>query len=191
MNTPTHLLISVALLAKPDAPRRNMAVIFGALIPDLSIYILFVWAKFVVQVLEYEIWRQLYWQEPWQTLSGLSNSIPLYAMLVMLGLWRGWPLLVIAGASVLLHLAFDFPFHASDAHRHFWPFSDWRFHSPLSYWDGEHHGEFVRIFELTMAIVLMGIVFRRFKEVWVKVALAIGLVSYAAVPLYFMLTHHG
>ncbi|GBF25397.1 hypothetical protein MnTg02_00428 [bacterium MnTg02] len=191
MNTPTHLLISIALLAKPDAPRRNMAVIFGALIPDLSIYVLFVWAKLVAQVPEQEIWRHLYWQEPWQTLSGLSNSFPLYAMLVALGVWRGWTLLAIFGASALLHLAFDFPFHASDAHRHFWPFSDWRFHSPLSYWDGGHYGELVGIFELAMAIALMAIIFRRFKEVWVKVALAIGLVSYAAVPLYFMLAHHG
>lgn len=191
MNTPTHLLTSVVLLARPGAPKRNMAVIFGALVPDLSIYILFVWAKFIVQVPEHEIWRQLYWQEPWQTMSALSNSLLLYATLLAFGLWRTWPLAAVVGASALCHLALDFPFHASDAHRHFWPISDWRFHSPLSYWDSSHHGDLVSAIELAMALTFMWIIYRRFEGIWVRAALAVALVSDVAVPLYFTLTLGG
>ena len=42
--------------------------------------------------------------------------------------------------AALLHIALDFPLHADDAHRHFWPVSDWRFFSPVSYWDPAHNG---------------------------------------------------
>ena len=41
MMTQTHLLMAASLFAKPGQTRRNTAVIAGALIPDLSIYILF------------------------------------------------------------------------------------------------------------------------------------------------------
>jgi len=34
-----------------------------------------------------------------------------------------------------LHALFDFPLHHDDGHRHFWPFSEFRFDSPVSYWD--------------------------------------------------------
>ena len=43
-------------------------------------------------------------------------------------------------ASMLLHVAGDLPFHHDDGHRHFFPFSDWRFESPISYWDRDHYG---------------------------------------------------
>ena len=41
MNTPTHLLLSVALLAKPGEKRRNWAVIAGSLIPYIGVPLYF------------------------------------------------------------------------------------------------------------------------------------------------------
>ncbi len=188
MNTPTHLLVSVAALGKPGKSKLNLTVIGGALLPDMSIYVLFLWAKLIAQVPERQIWQVLYWQEPWQTLSAISNSIPFYAALLILGLFLRWPLFWVFAASALLHIGLDFPFHTSDAHRHFWPFSDWRFHSPLSYWDRSHHGDWVSAVEFLLGVGLIIFIWRRFTGIWVRSALAIGLISYVAVPAYFALT---
>ncbi len=190
MMTPTHVLIGAAAFARPGDRRRNLAAIFGALLPDLSIFVLFGWGRFVKGVSEHQLWRELYWQEPWQTLGAISNSAPLYAGLLLLGWWRAWPLVWVLGGAALLHVACDLPLHALDAHVHFWPFTDWRFHSPLSYWDNSFHGAIVRVFEGTFAVILIGLLAWRFKSVGVRLLLALALLSYVGVPLYFRLMLH-
>jgi len=52
-------------------------------------------------------------------------------------------------------MVLDFPFHAEDAHKHFWPLSDWRFHSPFSYWDNRRCADFVSLAEKGIAIAMM------------------------------------
>ena len=187
MNTPTHLLVSAALLTKPNATKDNLAVVAGSLTPDLSIYVLFVWARLFAGIDERTLWSQVYWQEPWQTYSAICNSIPLYLLLLALGALINQRTLLLFAASALIHMGLDLPFHASDAHQHFWPFSDWRFHSPLSYWDGRHYGGIVSVIEICMAVVCITLLWRRFKDVWVRALLMLGLVTYVAVPVYFRL----
>ena len=152
MNTPTHMLTAAAVLSRPGKPWSNSTVLLGALLPDLSIFVLFGWAR-LQGIPQYEIWRKLYWQEPWQTLSAISNSFPIWAVILGIAmLVRSSILMVLAGA-VLIHLALDFPVHADDAHKHFWPLSDWRFYSPMSYWDPAHNSRFVMLGELVLCIV--------------------------------------
>jgi hypothetical protein len=50
-------------------------------------------------------------------------------------------------ASLLLHTVGDFLLHHTDAHRHFFPFSDWKFYSPISYWDPSHFGAAAAVIE--------------------------------------------
>lgn len=40
MNTPAHLIIGLAAFGKPGAPRVTAAALAGAMIPDLSLYLL-------------------------------------------------------------------------------------------------------------------------------------------------------
>ncbi len=190
MNTPTHLLISAAVLTRrgdADEPKRNIAILAGALLPDAAIYLLFVWARLIERVPEAEVWRNLYWQEPWQSLVAIGNSIPLFAAVTGIGLALKRPIVTLIGLSALLHLAFDLPFHADDAHPHFWPLTDWRFHSPLSYWDENHFGTWVSLAEGLLAIGLIVLLWRRFEGRIVRGALVLALVSYIAVPVYFTL----
>ena len=191
MNTPTHILVGMAAFSKPGEIKRNSAIFAAALIPDLSIFILYFWGKFIMQVGDHQIWRELYWQEPWQTYGAISNSIPLYALLLAIGLWQKWSILTIIALTALLHLALDLPFHATDAHKHFWPITDWRFHSPLSYWDVNHHGDWVARIEIIFGFLLTALLFIRFKSFWVRSALALALLSYIAVPLFFYFTLGG
>lgn len=185
MHTPTHLLIGAAALTRRGERARNIAAIAGSLVPDSSIYVMWGWARLVVGMPEREVWRRLYWTEGWQMASAAVNSVPIYAALLVLGLSRGWTLLTVFAAAALLHVAFDFPFHNQDAHRHFWPFTDWRFHSPLSYWNDAHYGQVVGAVEVAGALMLLFVLWHRFKAAWVRLALLLALTSYVAVPVYF------
>ena len=191
MNTPTHLLIGAAVLARPAedaaARRRNAAILTGALVSDAAIFILFAWARLLQGISEHRLWSEIYWQEPWQTLVAIGNSIPLYLGLLLFGLVARSQIAIVFAAAALLHLAFDLPFHHDDAHPHFWPFSDWRFHSPLSYWDHDHYGRFVSLAEIALAVVLIVFLWRRFASRLVRALLLLAFATYVAVPAYFTL----
>lgn len=187
MMTPTHLISAGALFAKPGSRTENSALFAGAFFPDLSIFVLFFWAK-AVGIPDEELWSTTYWSEPWQTFSAISNSVPLFAVLAVAAWALGWRVLLLFALGALVHLALDFPFHATDAHRHFWPITDWRFYSPFSYWDGRYGAEIVRVIELAIMGVGLAFLWRRFDAAWVKVAVILGLLSTVAVPTYFMLT---
>lgn len=172
MNTPTHLIAASAILARPNRPLRNYAVLAGAVIPDLFIYILSTWALLAGRMNE-DLWQITYWQEPWQSLGAISNSVPLALAILGIGIWRKWAWLSLMAAALLIHAALDFPLHADDAHRHFWPISDWRFHSPVSYWNPDHHGLWGGMLDCAVLFAGLGILWLRFTAKWVRMSLAI------------------
>ena len=200
MNTQTHLLVAAAIFAKPDAPKRNSALIVGALLPDAAIFALFGWAM-VNGVPQGELWGRIYFSEPMLTLTAIGNSAPLFIALALLG-WA-WakarsdeplaalPTLTVLGLAALTHLAGDFPVHVNDAHPHLWPFSDWRFRSPVSYWDNAHHGRAFGVFEAALGIALASLLFVRFKAFWVRGLLALCVLAYLAVPVFWWLQFAG
>jgi hypothetical protein len=193
MMTPTHVVIGTALLTKPGADSRSWAAIAGSLAPDLSIYAMFALGRLFWGLSDADLWPSpngLYWQEPWQTLSAVSNSFPLFCGLFALGLLLRREVLWVFAAAALLHLACDFTVHHDDAHIHFWPFSDWRFRSPVSYWDPAYHGDVLSKLELGLSVVLMLWLWWRFTSPRVRIALGAGLASYVAVPAYFSLMLH-
>lgn len=87
------------------------------------------------------------------------------------------------GLTALLHIALDAPVHASDAYRHFWPLSDWRFFSPLSYWETLHHAQWVALFEAALVALCTFMLWRRFKALWVRGMLALILLATVANAL--------
>ena len=196
MNTQTHVLVAAAIFAKPGQPKRNWAMLIGALIPDAAIYGLFAWAL-VTGVPQETIWREIYFTEPMLTLTAIGNSAPLYlAVAVLAWAWArmraggsppALPTLTVLGLAALTHLAGDFPVHVYDAHPHFWPLTDWRFRSPVSYWDNDYHARWVAIAESILGLVLAAILFRRFKQLWVRGLLGLCVLAYVAVPLFWWL----
>lgn len=200
MNTQTHLLVAAAIFAKPDRPKRNTALIIGALLPDAAIFALFGWAV-LTGVPQEVLWREIYFSEPMLTLTAIGNSAPLYAAIALAAWayarWRtgrplpALPTLTVLGLAALTHLAGDFPVHADDAHPHFWPLTDWRFRSPVSYWDNAHHGRAFGAFEAALGITLAAILFFRFKALWVRALLALCVLAYLAVPVFWYLQFAG
>jgi len=83
------------------------------------------------------------------------------------------------------------PLHVDDAHAHFWPFSDWRFVSPVSYWNPGYYGHIWAPIEgaLALALALIAVLWLRFQPRWVRAALVLAALSYVAVPAYFSVMH--
>lgn len=192
MITPTHMLVAGAVVGRSwHRPWQLALCWFGGFFPDFSVFLMVICVRLGL-VQSDNLWRSptgLYWQEPWQALSAISNSIPLYLLLAGIGWivskgrgvrWRpaGLGLLLFAMAA-LLHVLLDFPVHADDAHVHFWPFSDWRFHSPVSYYQRAYHGELVGLLEAVAAAGLALFIVWRFRAWQIRVSALLLLVPHA------------
>lgn len=182
MNTPTHTLLALALLSEKAHPlsknghrKRNLAVFFGSLIPDLAIFVWAPYQRLVNGISGDVLWNKLYFLPPMQNLIAWFNSVPIYAALALIGFItfsKTWgKLLFFFALAALIHMATDFPIHADDAYRHFWPLSDWRFVSPLSYWDNNHHAPWIRLIEAGVAGICIAVLWYRFPKRWVKITL--------------------
>lgn len=160
MNTPSHVLISCAAVGSRPAGRLWPSLVGGAL-PDAPIYLFFVYEKLLLRVPEHLIWSRDYFVSPIRPVLDALHSLPLILLALGVALalrndilkWLSW--------SLLLHACADFPLHHDDAHRQFFPFSDFRFASPVSYWDPRHHGAWGASFELVVTAVCVAVLFRR------------------------------
>ncbi len=147
--------------------------------------VFYVWERLVRGMSEGRIWSERYFDPGWQVVFDIPSSIPLLVLalgLVVLfgrrtasaglgpesgvasglrGGWRTAPALFVA--SMILHALGDLPLHREDAHRHFFPFSDWRFTSPVSYWDPEHFGGYAALGEVVLVLAVSVFLFRRYR----------------------------
>ena len=98
-------------------------------------FIFFAVEAFILKHPQRLIWGERYFLPEWQNLFDLFNSIPLFLILLGIGYWRKSNALIVCSLSLLLHAAGDFFLHQDDGHRHFFPLLQYRFHSPVSYWD--------------------------------------------------------
>lgn len=150
MNTPAHLLIGAAVMGRsragaPNAALRHLlwAAVVGALLPDLSLYLLAGGALMIYDIPAHVVFNELYFSVTWQRIFAIDNSFVVWGVLLSIALWRrsGWGI-ALTGAA-LLHLAFDFPLHHDDGRPHFWPITGWVFESPISYWDRRHGANWI------------------------------------------------
>ncbi|MEM9186180.1 MAG: hypothetical protein AAGB00_06745 [Planctomycetota bacterium] len=158
MNTPAHVIASCVLIPhKPGWPATS-ALVVGALAPDLPMFGFYAYQKLLRGRSEAEVWSNdpaalgLYFNPEWQLFFDWFNSLPLLAVLAAVCRLAGWQWGLLCAASALLHIVCDLPLHHDDAHRHFLPLTDWRFISPVSYWDPNHYGRFTLPLELLLTI---------------------------------------
>lgn len=146
------------------------AVLLGSIAPDIPLYLLSAgsaaWFRFWEGRPWSEVGRHMYgylfYNDPvWITLHNFLHS-PL-VLVVALAVtffaiggaeffhsWWTWFF-----ASCLLHTIFDIPVHHDDGPLVFWPLNwNYRFASPISYWDPSHYGRILIPLELTLAIFL-------------------------------------
>jgi len=192
MLTTTHMLVGAAALSRPyHGARQIMAAWVGGFFPDASVFAMVAVSR-MTGMGAANLWRApegMYWQQPWQLFSAVSNSMPIYITLIAAGyFWRRFRpehasaalMIMLFGGAALLHVMLDFPVHTDDAHVHFWPFTDWRFHSPVSYYRRSQYGDIVGAIELVVGVGLAIYLCIRFSSWRVRLAAVA-----CAVP-YFM-----
>lgn len=172
MITTTHAILNTALLGRKKHPERNWPIILGSIFPDIpmilfALLMVFTHGRFHAPgkagfVSEYHF-REL-WVD-W------GHSIPLAVagMLICLLFKTNWGLYFFSAMG--LHDLEDLPVHAEYAHRHFLPFSNWRFSSPISYSDPKYHAGIVAPLEWLIVLVCIGILWRRGISSWVQALL--------------------
>lgn len=184
MNTPAHLVFGAVAFGRPDVPRTTFGALAGSLAPDISLYLMTAVSIWGLGISPQTVFRELYYSGGWQQVFAIDNSFVLWGLaLAVATRARSAPAIAFTGAA-LLHLAFDFPLHTHDARMHFWPLTEWRFESPVSYWDDGAHA---RLVEGTVlgAVVLLGVlIWRRFRT-WAMRATAALLVSMEAMASGF------
>lgn len=168
MNTPTHIILNYALLSDQTVSKKEKwSIILGGIIPDIVIYYMFFWAL-VVGIPQRTLWGEVYFEPGWQLAIDILNSFPLFIGLGLIG-WiikRRW--MIFFSLSMCLHFVADFFTHADDAHRHFLPFSNYRFESPVSYWDRNYLGEIGGAIETALLYVAILFLWTRLKTKWMK-----------------------
>lgn len=160
MNTPTHIIASLAALRTKDNSEFNKSIIWGAIIPDSVIYIFFVWEGIIMGNDQRTLWDELYFTDFWQYAVDIFNSFPIVLGLLAVSYLIKKKWLQYLSWSMLIHLALDVLVHNDDAHAHFLPFTDWKYISPISYWDPEHYGDILSAFEAVLFIVLSVMLYR-------------------------------
>ena len=189
MNTQSHALINMALLARANQPHHHGCALFGAVLPDVPMFVFFGVETLFLRHSQSEIWSERYFLPEWQNFIDPFNSIPL----VLLGITIGYLLrsdrVRVMCWSMLLHCMVDFFLHREDAHRHFFPFWDYKFKSPISYWETDHHAGIVSAIEVVVTIGASVYLFPRLQSQFAKGALiavnALSVLLYIAFILFF------
>lgn len=150
MNTPAHLLIGAAAMGKKGQRGVIWAAMAGALLPDLSLYLMAGGAIYLFGISPDLVFRELYYSDTWQAVFAVDNSFVVWGAVLALALWRQSAFAVAFAGAGLLHLCLDFPLHHDDGRAHFWPFTNWVFESPFSYWDRSKGANWIGPLEAAM-----------------------------------------
>ncbi len=179
MNTQAHVVAGLWCFGRRRQPELAWPLAIGGLLPDAPMFVFYAVQK-IRGVAEATIWTQRYFDSGWQTFFDLFNSLPLMALAALVA-WRcRLPALMAVVAAMALHALLDLPLHHEDAHRHLFPFSDWRFASPISYWDPARHGAIASLVEIIGVAAGIAVVWRRFPQRSVRVLLGLIAASYIA-----------
>lgn len=187
MNTPGHAVANLVLLGRRANPEWNVPVVLGAVAPDLPMFVLAFVATVILRQPQHQIWSETYFQPGWQMAADAFHSFPLLLAALAVTTALGRPRAQRFVASMLLHSCGDVFVHGTDAHRHFFPLSDYQFVSAISYWDPTHHGTAVFILEAMVAIASSLYALRVVRSRWGRGLLIATAGTYisAVVALWF------
>ena len=178
MITTSHAVLNCALLGRKEKPIPYWPIIAGAVLPDIPMFLYFGFYLLnhshirvtPVYMNEYHF-RQL-WVD-W------GHSIPLALtgalLCFILKSQNGLSFFL----SMALHSLEDLPVHSDYSHRHFLPLSDFRYFSPISDWNLQHHAGIVAPVEWLLVLVSVAVLWRR------------GLTSVAQVSLLSIVIFQG
>ncbi len=182
MNTPAHLIFGLAAFGKPDRRAIVAAALAGAIIPDLSLYLLVGWELLIAGTAPEVVFGQMYYSESWQSIFRIDNSFVLWGIAFALAFVANSSVAMALCGAALLHLLLDFPLHNDDARAHFWPITNWKFISPVSYWDPKYFGHIVGPVEVALVIASAIYCWRKYSGRYIRL-LVLVLTLFEAAPI--------
>lgn len=188
MNTPAHLIFGLAAFGKADRPALTGAALAGAMIPDLSLYLLAGWHLQVLGTAPEVVFGELYFSDAWQSIFRIDNSMILWGIALVIGVMaRSGVMIALCGAA-LLHLGLDFLLHNDDGRAHFWPVSNWIFQSPVSYWDPDHYGNIFGPLEVVASLIACAFLWRRYAGGLMRsLIVLLGLMEFVPVIMFTLM----
>lgn len=179
MQTYTHFLVALALSGPLgrflDHPNRKFpplscsAFLFGSTLPDLPLIVTAIVAMTIDKInnngnVVNRLFGDWYFHNPWVKAEHNLFHSPI-TLLTMIGLaytlwrragyqraaWVFWAL-----SSALLHSTCDVPVHHDDGPLILFPINwEYRFRSPVSYWDPQYHGHEFAVCEHIMDLFII------------------------------------
>jgi membrane-bound metal-dependent hydrolase YbcI (DUF457 family) len=183
LNTYTHLLVTAACsepLKRRGIPVHTRGVLLGSVMPDVPLIILtlgfFLYRRFVDPMpgegMFPQLYDDLYFGNPlWIISHSFFHSPPMVALFAAVGYYgirteKSWgAALFWFAAACGLHSVIDILTHHNDGPLLLFPFNwEYRFITPISYWDSRHYGNIVGPLEhlMNLGIILYFVV------VWVR-----------------------
>jgi hypothetical protein len=184
MQTPSHFLLTAVLAHKAPAANQTIhksAFLVGSILPDLPLLLLTIGYEIYYRwfatppssgsIMEY-LHFDLFFTDPvWIISHNFFHSLVINVVLLGAGYWgmrQKWrwarPLFWFS-ISTLFHTVIDIFTHHSDGPLLFFPLNwNYRFASPISYWESAYYSRPFSIFEYTLDGLL--IVF--FVRIWLK-----------------------
>ena len=185
MITTTHVILNATLLGRKNDPKRNWPIILGGMLPDipmLAYFSLIFFTQGHLSGANLEHFDEFHLRTSWVD---WAHSFPLAVIGILLGLLIKRKAVAFFFASMALHSLEDLPFHGQYAHRHFLPFSSWRFFSPITFTDPQAHAAIMAPIEWLLVCVCVAILWRRGLAQWVQVLLLSICVVQAVWVFYF------
>ena len=160
MITPSHLVYSWALARVTGGSAaftraRTQWFLAGAILPDLPTYLFFFYHLLFTSVSQRELWDSVYFASAWTPFIQASHSFLLWGAILGIGYLIHKRAAIWLSVSALLHVTMDFFVHNDDAYPHFWPLFEWKFISPISYWDPAHYGQYVGTIDTVVVLLLL------------------------------------
>ncbi|MEL6802873.1 MAG: metal-dependent hydrolase [Bacteroidota bacterium] len=188
MITPSHIIYNWAIAKKLENTHgadshRWYGLLIGGFLPDTPTYALFFVHTLVLGTSQRELWDTIYFDSAWTPVITLSHSFVFWPLIIALGYAFGQRLLFWIGMGSLFHSALDFFVHVNDAYRHFWPLSDWKFMSPISYWNPAYYGNIVGSVDTVVVFLLLYYLITHTKRRWVQKVIIANAVLYLAATI--------
>ncbi|SFR00157.1 hypothetical protein [Poseidonocella sedimentorum] len=173
------MALALAVLGRDSrgqgGPAAVGAIVLGALLPDLFLFV----GHFLRGT-------SAAWSPALPVLVAAFNSLPLWGVVFLGTRALRWRLPALVAGAALLHILTDLPLHAADARPHFFPLTDWAFHSPVSFWDAAHHGQWAGLLEGVLFAGCIAVMWRRWRSLPARLALALFAVIYGATFVHFL-----
>ena len=185
MITTSHAILNSALLGRKEKPTYYWPVIIGAVLPDVPMFLYF--GFYLLNHSHIRVapgyMNEYHFRQAWVD---WSHSIPLALGLALISFLARFQSGIYFSLSMFLHSLEDLPVHAEYAHRHFLPFSKFRYFSPISYWAPRHYGNIVAPIEWIIVLISICVLWRRGLSPFAQVfLLSIGVFQGLFLVYYF------